>query len=90
MKRYYFTWYNHVAQATITEFILAEDETQAKQMAVLIMKLYGGDLYNINDIENINELNDNYFFTMERLEEKCKVFKKEFVLPEIEEDEDDD
>lgn len=89
MKKYYFIWYNHIAQQEVTDFIIAENELQAKQMAVLIMKLYGGDLYGINDIETINELNDNYFFTMERLEEKCKVFKKEFVLPEIENEEDD-
>lgn len=90
MKKYYFTWYNHIAQSEQTDFVLAENITQAKQMAVLIMKFFGGNRYSIDDIEVIDELDDDYFYTMDELKQRYERCNKEFILPEIEEDEDDE
>jgi hypothetical protein len=88
-KKYYFTWYNYIAQSEQTNFILAENETEAKQIAVLTMKFFAGDKYTIDNIDTIGELNDNYFYTIKDIEEKYKICNKEFILPEIKEEDED-
>ena len=89
MKRYYFTWYNCITQSERAEFILAENEIEAKQIAVLIMKMYGGDKYTVDDIEDIDELNDIYFYTIKDIEKLYKIYHKKFKLPEIKGSEED-
>lgn len=86
MKKYYFNWYNYVAQQDQVDFVLAENETQAKQMAVLIMQFFAGSRYTESDINNIDELSDNYFYTMEELKERYEKRGKEFILPKIKEE----
>lgn len=53
------------------------------------MKFFAGDKYTIDDINNIGELNDNYFYTIKDIEERYKSCNKEFILPEIKEEDED-
>ena len=90
MKRYYFSWYNYVAQSQVTDFIIAENITEAKQIAVLIMQFYGGSRYSVEDIDHIDELEDKYFYKMETIKDMYDKTNKKFKLPEIKIDEDDE
>lgn len=90
MKKYYFNWYNYIAQQDQVDFVMAENITQAKQMAVLIMQFFAGNRYTVNDINSIDELTDSYFYTMNDIKERYEKRGKEFKLPEIKEDEDDE
>lgn len=85
MKKYYFSWYNHIAQQYQTDFILAENITQAAQIAVMIMKISAGDMYSEDHIECLDEINDDYFYNIDYMKERYKKCNKEFILPEIEE-----
>ena len=89
MKKYYFTWYNYVTQTNQTDFVLAKDEKEAKQMAVLIMQLFGGSFYKEKHIDILDEVNDNYYYTMDKIKEKYEKWGKEFIPPEIKDDEED-
>lgn len=90
MKRYYFTWYNYIAQEEQTDFVLANSETEAKQIAVLIMKYFAGNSYDQDSIENFGEVSDDYYYTMDEMKRRYAKSNKEFVLPEIKEEEEDD
>lgn len=90
MKRYYFTWYNYISQQEQTDFVLAENKKQAKQMAVLIMQFFAGNRRTVEDIDTIDEVKDAYYYTMDELKERYEKFGKEFILPEIELDEDEE
>ena len=90
MKRYYFTWYNHIAQQDQTDFVIAENETQARQMAILIMRLFAGSMYDEDAIETLNEMSDGYYYTMDELKKRYEKCGKEFILPEIKDYEDDE
>lgn len=56
------------------------------------MRLRCGNSYNVNDISSIEELNDSYFYSLGDIKAKYERLGKEFALPEIieEEDEEDD
>lgn len=90
MKRYYFTWYNYISQQEQTDFVLAENKKQAKQIAVLIMQFFAGNRRTVEDIDTIDEVKDAYYYTMDELKERYEKFGKEFILPEIELDEDEE
>lgn len=91
MKKYYFTWYNYVAQQEQTDFILAKNKKEARQIAIFIMKFFGGNRYTNEDIEVLDEINDNYFYTLEEMKERYKKCNKELPLIEdIEDDEEED
>lgn len=88
-KKYYFSWYNHLAQTQQINFIKAKDITEAKQIAILIMQVYGGSYnYDNTDIYCIYELDEDQYYTMNEMKEIYDNRGKEFVLPEIKEDED--
>ena len=90
MKKYYFSWYNYVAQSQSTDFIIAENITEAKQIAVLIMQFYGGSRYSVEDIDCIDELKDVFFYKMETMKDKYDKTNRNFKLPEIKIDEDEE
>ena len=89
-KKYYFNWYNYIAQQDQVDFVMAENLTEAKQMAVLIMQFFAGSRYTINDINSIDELTDSYFYTMDDIKERYEKSGKEFILPEIKDEDEDD
>ena len=65
-KKYYFTWFcNHKR----TEFLYAENVEEAKKMAVLIMRLKGGLIYDIRNIQELRSIDDK-FYNMEQLKEE--------------------
>ena len=82
-KKYYFIWYNYMAQSEQADFVLAENETEATQIAVLIMKFFAGDRFTEDDIITLIELNDDYFYTMDKIKERYSKCNKEFIIPEV-------
>jgi len=89
-KKYCFTYYNYIACEDQMEFILANNLHQAKQLAVLYMRLRCGNSYNVNNISSIEELNDSYFYSLGDIKAKYDSLGKEFIMPEIIEDEEDE
>lgn len=90
MKKYYFTWYNRIAQETQTDFVEAENEMDAKQVAVLIMKFFGGDVYGQYDIETLNEYTERYFYTFNDIITKYRRCGKTVEIPVIREDDENE
>lgn len=88
MKKYVFTWYNHRHRCQETEFIMAEDLAQAKLIAVLIMQLWCGRRYTVNDIDSIDELKDYHFCTIDKIKKIYANRNMKLTIPEIKELED--
>ena len=74
--------------------ITAKDMIEAKQVSMLYARLQdNGMIYNENGIyvEKISNItSDDYFYTIENMREIYEKSGKEFILPEIEENEDDE
>lgn len=83
MKKYYFIWYNYLAQSEQADFVLAENETEATQIAILIMKFFAGDRFTEDDIITLFELKDDYFYTMDTIKERYDKCGREFIIPEV-------
>lgn len=83
MKHWYASYYNHIAQETQTHFIKAKDEADAKRIMLALMKLYGGDSYDLSSIETINELSEDYFYDLESITKKYEHFDKLDYLNKI-------
>lgn len=88
-KKYCFTYYNYIACEDQMEFILANDLHQAKQLAVLYMRLRCGNSYNVNNISSIEELDDSYFYSLGDIKAKYESLGKQFEMPDIIEGEDE-
>jgi len=65
-KKYCFTWFCHHKR---TEFLYAENKEEAKKMAVLIMRLRGGLIYDKKDIQELYCIDDK-FYNMKQLQEE--------------------
>ena len=72
MKRYCASFYNYLSQGQQTIFILAENEIQAKETAILYMLNYCGDDYTGDDIDSLIEMDDNYFVTYDQQKARYK------------------
>ena len=76
MKHFYAVWYNYIAQQNQVEFIVAENEEEVKKTMVLIMRFFGGDSYDEDDIETIDEICDSYFVSRDEILSKYKALSK--------------
>ena len=83
MRKYYFAWFNYHAQREQVDFVLAENIDEARQIAINIMKYFGGNGYNNYDIEVIDEVSDDYYFNIDRIKKMYEKDGREFILPEI-------
>ena len=83
MKKYYFTWFNNITQKYHTNFISAIDETEAKQIAVLIMRFVCGKAYTVYSIIEMEEVTDALFRDMDYVKNLYHEFGYEFDLPDI-------
>lgn len=66
MKKYCFNWFCHHKR---TEFLYAENIEEAKKMAVLIMRLQGGLIYDEKNIQEIRCIDDK-FYNMDKLQKE--------------------
>lgn len=82
-QKYYFTFYNYIAQEQQMGFVIASSMYQAKQLAVLYMRFYCGENYNEDNIDNIDKLDDSYFYSLGDIKAKYERCGKEFVMPDI-------
>lgn len=85
-KKYYFIWYNVATSGMTVDFVSAKNETEAKQVAVLLTKFYTNNKssYTTENIK-IAEFSDDYFYDMERVQEKIKVWSKRGFCPDLKE-----
>lgn len=86
MKKYYFTF--NIANRELMFFVLAENKIEAKKMAILIVKLHIGNYISIQDVDTIQEITEDDFYTMEKIEEEYKARNKKIILPRIKGEED--
>ena len=82
-EKYYFTFYNYIAQEQQMGFVIASSMYQAKQLAILYMRFYCGKDYNEDNIDNINRLDDSYFYSLGDIKAKYERRGKEFIMPDI-------
>lgn len=76
MKHFYAVWYNYIAQQNQVEFIVAENEEEAKKTMLLIMRFFAGNRYDEGDIETLDEISDSYFVSREEILSKYKALGK--------------
>jgi len=90
MNNYCFSWYNPIAQAEQVDFIHAKDMHEAKQIAVMVMRFFGGKKFEQDDIDSIIEVDERYYYTLDNIINRYKRAGKEVEIPIITDDEEDD
>lgn len=74
MIRYQLIWYNYIAQEDQVDYILAKDENDAKEIAILWIKLWVGHDYSFaeSSISSLSEFSESYDITRESVMEYYK------------------
>ena len=67
MNRYQLVWYNYIAQETWVDYILAKDEQDAKEIAILWIKRWVGhdNSFAEQSIESLVEIGETEYITRE-------------------------
>ena len=69
IKKYYFIWHNIANNQFHLNFVSAKDEEEAKEIAVLLMRVYSNEkYYTVENIQTIQEITDNIYYTKEKIE----------------------
>ncbi len=67
MNRHQLVWYNYIAQETWVDYILAKDEQDAKEIAILWIKRWVGhdNSFAEQSIESLVEIGETEYITRE-------------------------
>lgn len=74
-SRYQLIWYNYIAQETRVDYIIAEDEDDANEIAIMHMAMYVGKDKAEDALESLSECDKFYDITRQSVEAYWK--KKE-------------
>ena len=92
MKKYCFIYKHHGNNKFKIKFILAKDVNEAKEVAILLMKIESGNSYSEKDIRGLFEITEDKFVNMEdlnKLNNEIENFMQQ-IINDIDNEEDND